>query len=244
MREWANNVQFLLLLNIDSTCVLRNVCQTQILVFFLQRLTCLIQGAITQWDYTVVCVCVYVFLLMPHSEDQYTYSLAKWGHFIESPFQRAVWVDLDLRVKLDLCWGLGLGIKMAMAGVRGWSGLTNIGIQTFFSVFVCVWDKDHLCGAGTEWIWSVPCHLALDLSLWPSTLADHTRYSPSLSAFPFSSFFLDTVYPRVHLQASTVHTETHVCARTHTHILVLLPLWDIMHCPALCCNLSPNLTPT
>lgn len=137
--------------------------------------------------------------------------------FYRVPFQWAVWVDLDLRVKLDLCWGLGLGIKMVMAGVRGWSGLANIGIQTFFCVFVCVWDKDHLCGAGTEWIWSVPCHLALDLSLWPSTLADHTRYSPSLSAFPFSSFFLDTVYPRVHLQASTVHTETHVRAHAHTH---------------------------
>lgn len=116
------------LLNVDSLCVIRIVCQTQILLFFVQRLTFLMQRAITHWGCTALCVCMHEWL----------------------------------------------------------SG----------RVCVCVWDKDHLCSQGSQWIWSQSalCQLAFDLSLSRlglrlSYLAGHTRFSPSfsLSAFPFSS---------------------------------------------------------
>lgn len=135
--------------NIDSLCVIRNVCQTQIVLFFLQRLTCLMQRAITHWDCTELLlwtsVCVYICVC------------------------------------------------------EQMSGYMRVCVCT------CVWDKDHLCSVGSQWIQSqsVLCQLAFDLSLSRlrlrlSHLAGHTRFSlslppplyPSLSlSFCLSLFF-------------------------------------------------------
>ena len=170
-------VLLFLLLNIDSRCVIRNVCQTQIVLFFLQRLTCLMQRAITHWGCAVPPVAV-----------------------------------------VCACTG-------------GW--------LCCCAACVCmhVWDKDHLCSGGSQWIrsQSALCQLAFDLSLsrlglWLSHLAGHTRCSPSLSPHCLSLFF--SLHTRciqgVHLQATSVDTHT-LMRVANTHVFQ----WLVLNCSGL-----------